>query len=69
MVVCMLLGGTVLVILLFAVFAVLVAGVILMGTGGAKNRKYGNKLMAARVGFQLLVLLTILAIYFLTGSK
>ncbi len=59
----------ILVILLFAVFVVMVAGVVLMGKGGEKNKKYANKFMMARVWFQGLALLAILAIYFLAGGK
>lgn len=62
-------GVIILVILLLAVFVVMVAGVVLMGAGGEKNKKYGNKLMMARVGFQGLALVTIVAIYFLAGVK
>ena len=55
--------------LLLAVFMVMIAGVVLMGAGGKKNKKYGNKLMMARVGFQGLALVAIAAIYFLTEAK
>ena len=60
-------GSIVLVILLFAVFAVLVAGVILMGKGGALNQKYGNKLMIARVTLQGTILLVLLLMFI--GTK
>lgn len=45
---------------LFAVVAVLLAGVFGMAQGGEFNRKYGNKLMRARVGLQALAIILIL---------
>ena len=45
-------GVALLVGLMLATLAVLVAGIVLMGRGGEANRKYGNKLMAARVMLQ-----------------
>jgi len=53
--------------LMFATFGVLMAGIVLMGTGGSANLKYGNRLMSARVSFQGLVLL-MLALMFFIGS-
>lgn len=44
-------------ILMFAVVGALVAGVVLMMRGGEANRKYGNRLMVARVSLQGLVIL------------
>lgn len=38
--------------LMLATLLVLVSGVVLMGTGGEMNKKYGNKLMTLRVGLQ-----------------
>lgn len=35
---------------------VCVAGIVLMATGGEKNRKYGTRLMAARVYMQAISL-------------
>lgn len=49
--------------LMGATVLVLVSGILLMARGGEANRKYGNKLMVARVGFQgaaLLVLVLLL---------
>lgn len=60
---------TILIILLLAVFMVMVAGVVLMGKGGEKNKKYANKFMMARVWFQGLALVMIAVIYFLAGGK
>ncbi len=56
-------GIYILVILVFSVFTVLIAGVVLMGSGGELNKKYGNKLMIARVSLQSLALLVILLIF------
>lgn len=56
------------VFLMLATLAVLVAGVVLMAKGGELNRKYGNKLMTARVILQGSVLL-LLALMFLIGSR
>lgn len=53
----------ILIILIFAVASVLIAGVVLMGSGGELNKKYSNKLMIARVTLQGLVLLLILLIF------
>ncbi|MEZ5691043.1 MAG: HIG1 domain-containing protein [Rickettsiales bacterium] len=50
-------------ILVFAVFIVLISGIFMMGSGGKLNRKYGNKLMTARVSLQGLVLLLVVIIY------
>jgi hypothetical protein len=44
---------------LIAVVAVLLAGVFTMARGGAFNKKYGNKLMRARVVLQALAVLAI----------
>ena len=46
-----------LVIALVAVLAVLLIGVASMARGGDFSRKYGNKLMQARVGLQAIALL------------
>ncbi len=61
-------GYTILFALMLAVVGVLLAGVVLMGAGGAANKKYGNKLMMARVSLQGLALL-VLALLFLMGNK
>ena len=46
-------------IALLAVLAVLLTGVVGMAKGGDFNRKYGNKLMQARVAAQLIAVLLI----------
>jgi hypothetical protein len=58
----------IIVALMLATFGVLMAGVVLMGTGGSANARYGNKLMVARVSLQGLVLL-MLALMFFMGQK
>lgn len=61
-------GQIIIVLLLFAVVAVLVSGIVLMGIGGKTNAKYANKLMSLRVILQGLALLA-LALLFLVGNK
>ena len=46
------LGTVALIGLMLAVVVVLVIGIALMARGGEANRKYGNKLMVARVVLQ-----------------
>lgn len=46
-----------------ATVLVLIAGVLTMLRGGAANRAYGNKLMRARVVFQLAAVLLLLALF------
>ncbi len=48
---------------LAATVIVLVAGVIAMLRGGEFNRKYGNKLMRARVAMQALVIALLFVLY------
>ena len=57
-----------LIFLLIALVGVLLAGVVLMGMGGEKNKRYSNKLMVARVWLQGLSLL-VLALIFALGNK
>ena len=59
-------GGVLLVVLMVALLAVLTVGVVLMGRGGEANKKYGNRLMMARVGLQAAVLL-LLAMLFVSS--
>ncbi len=52
-------------IALVAVLAVLGVGVFAMLRGGDFNRKYGNKLMRARVAAQALAIALVFALYLL----
>jgi Hypoxia induced protein conserved region len=49
-------AGVLLIGLMLATVVVLVIGIALMARGGEANRKYGNKLMVARVTLQALAL-------------
>ena len=51
------------VIALIGVIAVLFTGVILMGRGGEANARWGNKLMRARVGLQLVAVILLLLLF------
>lgn len=53
----------VILVLLVAVAAVLIAGLVVMGIGGKTDRKFSNKLMMARVAIQALIVL-ILGLFF-----
>jgi hypothetical protein len=54
-------------IVLFAVLAVLIIGIIAMLKGGNFNKRWGNKLMRARVALQgLAVILILLMAYLLS---
>ncbi len=55
--------AVILFILLAAIVAVLFTGVGLMVKGGELNRKYGNKLMVARVSLQGLAVLLLGALF------
>lgn len=59
--------GILLLVAMAATVAVLATGLVGFLQGGDFNEKYGNKLMRARVGFQLLAVL-ILGLMFLTQS-
>lgn len=48
--------GILLLALMGATALVLVVGILLMARGGEANRKYGNKMMVARVALQGLAL-------------
>jgi len=53
---------------LIAVLFVLLIGIISMLKGGDFNKRWGNKLMRARVGLQgLAVILILLTAYFFSG--
>ncbi|MCB1968772.1 MAG: twin transmembrane helix small protein [Geminicoccaceae bacterium] len=51
-----------LVVAMLATVVVLVLGLVSFFKGGEFNDKYGNLLMRARVGFQFLALLVVLAL-------
>ncbi len=53
------------VVALVATLAVLLAGVVAMAKGGAFNRKWGNKLMRARVAMQALAVTLLFALFLL----
>lgn len=55
--------NTLIVIALAATLLVLFAGVFAMTKGGEFNRKWGNKLMRARVASQGLAILLMLALF------
>jgi len=57
----------ILIFLLIALLAVLIGGLVLMGVGGEKNKKYGNRLMVARVWLQGLSLV-VLVLMFTVGK-
>ena len=46
-----------------ATVVVLIVGVIAMLKGGEFNKKYGNKLMRARIAFQLAAVLLLLTLF------
>ncbi len=53
------------VVALVATLAVLLAGIVTMTKGGAFNRKWGNKLMRARVAMQSLAVMLMFALFLL----
>ncbi|MFO1038231.1 MAG: twin transmembrane helix small protein [Geminicoccaceae bacterium] len=59
--------GVALLVAMAATVVVLLTGVVGFLKGGEFNRKYGNKLMRARVGLQLLAVI-LLGLLFLTQS-
>lgn len=57
-----------LVISLIVVAAVMLTGVISMAKGGDFNKKYGNKLMQARVASQTIALILLALSYYLSHT-
>jgi len=51
------------VIALIGVVGALFTGVVLMGRGGEANARWGNKLMRARVGLQLVAVILLLLLF------
>ncbi len=59
----------VLIIAMAAVLVVLLTGVIGMAVGGNFNRRYGNRLMRARVGLQLIAVVIFVLLLLTLRSK
>lgn len=59
--------GILLILAMAATLTVLIVGIAGFLQGGEFNKRYGNKLMQARVGFQF-VAVVLLAILFMTQS-
>ncbi len=55
-------------IFIFLTLLVLILGILLMAKGGELNKKYGNKLMVARVSLQFAAII-ILAFMYLFMAK
>ena len=53
------------VVALVATLAVLLTGVVTMTKGGEFNRKWGNKLMRARIAMQALAVMLMFALFLL----
>jgi len=60
--------NTLLGLALFAVFLVLVTGLVGFASGGEFNRKYANKLMRLRVATQAFAVLVLLALLLLKST-
>ncbi len=61
-------GNIILLGVMLLVAVVLVTGITLMARGGEANRKYGNKLMAARVALQALALALLGLLFFISDK-
>ncbi len=59
----------VMIIALVAVLVVVLAGVIGMAAGGEFNRRYGNRLMRARVALQLVAVVVFVLLVVATRSR
>ncbi len=55
--------STLVAIALAATLAVLLAGVVVMTRGGAVNRRWGNRLMRARLAMQALAIVLLFALF------
>jgi hypothetical protein len=62
------LGVGVLIALMLATVVVLVIGIVLMARGGEANRKYGNKMMVARVALQGAALAVVVVLLMVRNS-
>lgn len=54
---------TLVILSVIAVVAVLFLGILSMLKGGELNKKYGNKLMIARVGFQAVAVILLMTLW------
>ena len=61
-------GSYIIAFLMIATVGVLLAGIILMATGGKLNARYANRLMMARVTLQGLVLLMLVLLFAKGGT-
>lgn len=61
-------GTIILLVLMGITTVVLIVGILLMARGGEANRKYSNKFMVMRVGFQAAAL-AVMAILLLLSGK
>ncbi len=57
--------STLVVVALVATLVVLLSGVVVMTRGGEFNRKWGNKLMRARIAMQALAIALLFALFLL----
>ncbi len=57
--------STLVVVALVATLLVLLSGVVVMTRGGEFNRKWGNKLMRARIAMQALAIALLFALFLL----
>ena len=55
--------STLVAVALAATLAVLLAGVVVMTRGGAVNRRWGNRLMRARLAMQALAIVLLFALF------
>lgn len=61
-------GNIILILLMLAVLGVLFTGIASMLVGGEFNRKYGNRLMQARVGLQAAAIALLLLLAMCSGG-
>jgi uncharacterized membrane protein len=61
-------GNILLIVFMLATVVALVVGIFLMATGGARNTKYGNKVMWSRVYLQGAALVVLAALFMLKDS-
>ena len=61
-------GNILLIGFMIATLIALIVGIVLMATGGARNRKYGNKVMWSRVYLQGIALAVLAVLFMLKDS-